>query len=196
MKRKEPEKSDAREANPSKKGFWAMGLLKTMKDPKYMVKTDDKVTVIKDMYNKAKYHYLVLPNDDISNLKALNKDQVSLLEHMDKIGKEYVTQNHPNTNFKYGYHAEASMHRLHLHVISDDMNSSCLKTKKHWNSFTTDFFIDSKDIIENLKKNGKIQLPPRERCKEYLETPLKCHKCNHTPKNMPELKKHILSHLD
>lgn len=29
---------------------------------------------------------------------------------------------------------------LHMHVISQDFKSECLKTKKHWNSFTTDFF--------------------------------------------------------
>jgi len=33
--------------------------------------------------------------------------------------------------------------QLHMHVISQDFNSPCLKTKKHWNSFTTEYFIDS-----------------------------------------------------
>lgn len=32
---------------------------------------------------------------------------------------------------------------VHLHVISQDFDSPCLKNKKHWNSFTTDYFIDS-----------------------------------------------------
>lgn len=32
---------------------------------------------------------------------------------------------------------------VHLHVISQDFDSSCLKNKKHWNSFTTDYFIES-----------------------------------------------------
>lgn len=33
--------------------------------------------------------------------------------------------------------------QLHLHVISQDFDSPALKTKKHWNSFTTEYFIDS-----------------------------------------------------
>lgn len=33
---------------------------------------------------------------------------------------------------------------VHLHVISQDFDSPCLKNKKHWNSFTTDYFIESK----------------------------------------------------
>lgn len=46
--------------------------------------------------------------------------------------------------FKIGYHAAPSMHRLHLHVISRDFQSVCMKTKKHWNSFNTPFFLSSK----------------------------------------------------
>lgn len=30
-----------------------------------------------------------------------------------------------------------------MHVISQDFSSSCLKTKKHWNSFTTEYFVDA-----------------------------------------------------
>lgn len=43
-------------------------------------------------------------------------------------------------DFKIGYHMSPSMQRLHLHVISTDFNSDYLKTKKHWNSFNTEFF--------------------------------------------------------
>lgn len=32
---------------------------------------------------------------------------------------------------------------VHLHVISQDFDSPCLKNKKHWNSFTTDYFVES-----------------------------------------------------
>lgn len=44
-------------------------------------------------------------------------------------------------DFKIGYHAEPSMQQVHLHVISTDFHSPALKNKKHWNSFTTEFFI-------------------------------------------------------
>jgi len=30
-----------------------------------------------------------------------------------------------------------------MHAISQDFDSGCLKTKKHWNSFTTDYFVDA-----------------------------------------------------
>ena len=30
-----------------------------------------------------------------------------------------------------------------MHVISQDFDSASLKTKKHWNSFTTAYFVDA-----------------------------------------------------
>ena len=36
----------------------------------------------------------------------------------------------------------------HLHVISQDFDSPSLKNKKHWNSFTTPYFVDSKGMGE------------------------------------------------
>lgn len=194
MKRKFSE-VDNGENTSGEKGTWALGLLKAMNNPNSVLKTDNKVTMIKDLYPKARHHFLVLPNKDISDLKTVQPEHLGMLRHMDKIAKEYVQENYPGVNFMIGYHAEASMHRLHLHVISDDLDSTAMKTKKHWNSFATKFFINSKDIRQSLANNGSVQLPTKEQCKQYLDTALKCHKCDFKPKHMPDLKKHILTHL-
>lgn len=122
-----------------------------------------------------------------------------------------------------GYHAVPSMQRLHLHVLSTDFNSPCLKNKYHWNSFTTPFFLPSSgrcifkviwdnqhkyswdkvsldvlcftDICKQLQERGELKKLKSEESAEYLNTPLKCHKCSVTPKNMPDLKRHLLTHL-
>ncbi|XP_066147017.1 aprataxin [Euwallacea fornicatus] len=193
MKRKIPQE-EATDNPTVKKGFWALGLLKTMNDPKYIIKTDDQITMIKDMYPKAQHHFLVLPKQDISSLKAVTVKHLSLLKHMENIARAYVREKFKYSNFNIGYHADASMHRLHLHVISDDMDSEALKTKKHWNTFNTKFFLNSQNVIKSLEDNGKVLLPSPEECKKYLELPLKCHKCSVVPKNMPELKRHISTH--
>lgn len=206
------EKCDGPSPKKSNLGPWANGLLKSMENPELVVKRDDLVTVIKDAYPKAEFHYLILPKQNISSLKSINKENLHLLKYMDKIGKEIISEEkHNNKGFKMGYHAQPSMARLHLHVISNDMNSPCLKTKKHWNSFTTDFFLESKgkksilidqnlyfdilDVIDSCELNGKVIIPSAERCKKLMDSPLKCHKCQFTPKNIPDLKKHILGHL-
>lgn len=174
--------------------MWTLGLLKTMKDPKYVVYSDHKIVMIKDVYPKAKHHYLVIPHEDIAGIKDVKSKHIPLLEYMEQKAKDYVTKNVSGIEFKYGYHAKPSMHRLHLHVISTDMQSPSLKTKKHWNSFTTNFFLISKDVIRELKSEGKIKLPDATECERLLNQDLKCHKCGIALANMPKLKDHILTH--
>ncbi|CAH2007154.1 unnamed protein product [Acanthoscelides obtectus] len=190
-KRKSTDKTPEGPSKRPNTGHWSGGLVAATEDPKLVVSSDNLITVIKDGYPKAKHHYLVLPKENISSIKSITKDHLDLLKHMDKVGRELIQ----DVGFKIGYHAEPSMQRLHLHVISDDMDSPCVKTKKHWNSFTTEFFIDSKVIIDQLQSGGKIKLPSKDQCKEYMERPLKCHKCDYVPKHMPDLKKHILKHV-
>ncbi|XP_055957576.1 aprataxin isoform X2 [Patella vulgata] len=148
-------------SNSAKKkgpGHWSTGLLTSMEDPEMKVDEDDKCVTIKDKYPKAQYHFLVLPKDKISNLKNLNGDNVELLKHIHFKGQEIADKADKHLLFRFGYHAVPSMGQLHLHVISQDFNSPCLKTKKHWNSFTTEYFIDSERIIKQLENKGRIEI--------------------------------------
>ncbi|XP_067003123.1 aprataxin isoform X1 [Anabrus simplex] len=174
-------------------GFWALGLISAMKDPNLIIEEDEEVVVIKDKYAKAKYHYLVLPKEDISSLNKVTKSHLPLLQHMHDVGVK-MAEKHPEAEMRLGYHAVASMARLHLHVISQDFDSPCLKSKKHWNSFTTKFFIPSEDIIAEVEKTGRVFQITSEAAKKLLDTPLKCHKCDFQPPNMPKLKLHIQTH--
>ncbi|KAF5288069.1 hypothetical protein FQR65_LT12119 [Abscondita terminalis] len=177
-------------------GHWSLGLLDAIKDPDNLVRQNATLVVIKDKYPKAKFHYLIVPKEDISSLKQVRKEHIKLMEQMQAMAEDIIEEDrHKESNFKIGFHAEASMLRLHLHVISDDMNSNSVKTKKHWNSFTTKFFLDSKEVLSQLKRDGAVSLPSAEICKELLNTPIKCHKCKYIPKHMPDLKKHIITHL-
>lgn len=80
---------------------------------------------------------------------------------------------------------------LHMHVISQDFDSPCLKNKTHWNSFTTDFFrdVDGKTfcrhfllgyknflfsaILNELKENGKMAPADKGSCDAMMKQPLK-----------------------
>jgi aprataxin len=53
-----------------------------------------------------------------------------------------------------GFHGRPSMRQLHLHVISDDFDNKCLKNPKHYNSFTTSYFIDGDVFLAGVKANG------------------------------------------
>ncbi|XP_066267242.1 aprataxin-like [Branchiostoma lanceolatum] len=182
-------------SQPAKKGHWSMGLLSSMEDPALKVESDDKVVIIKDKYPKARYHWLVLPKENIPSLKAVSSEQLDLLKHMHKKGQELIdkTEDAKHLSFRLGYHAIPSMSHLHLHVISQDFDSPCLKHKKHWNSFTTDYFMDSEDVVEELEKEGKIT--DKGSRNDRLKYPLRCHVCKKEQVNMPKLKAHILSHI-
>jgi aprataxin len=47
---------------------------------------------------------------------------------------------------KAGAHTHPSMHHMHIHIISNDMHSPCLKHKKHYLSFNTSFLVPMEDF--------------------------------------------------
>ncbi|MGH0185073.1 UNVERIFIED_CONTAM: hypothetical protein FKN15_017435 [Acipenser sinensis] len=92
-------------------GHWSQGLKSSMQDPKMQVYKDEKVVVIKDKYPKAWHHWLVLPWESISSLKAVKKEHLALLKHMHSVG-EKIVQDCPafsTLQFRLGYHAIPSM---------------------------------------------------------------------------------------
>ncbi|XP_069024312.1 aprataxin [Embiotoca jacksoni] len=176
-------------------GHWSQGLKASMQDPKMQVYKDDKVVVIIDKYPKARHHWLVLPWQSIPSLKALREEHYDLVKHMHQVGDRMV-QKCPDSGslrFRSGYHAIPSMSHVHLHVISQDFDSPCLKNKKHWNSFTTDYFIESRDVIQMLETDGKVTV--KEGTGEMLKLPLRCHECRKELPTIPALKEHLKSHF-
>ncbi|KAJ7423148.1 Aprataxin [Willisornis vidua] len=160
----------------------------------FTVYKDEKTVVIKDKYPKARYHWLILPWDPISSLKSVTKDHLELLEHMHAVGQKMIEQcpARESLEFRLGYHAVPSMSQLHLHVISQDFDSPALKTKKHWNSFTTDYFLNSQDVIEMVRSKGKLMV--KDHVSELLKLPLRCHRCKQQLSTIPELKEHLRKH--
>ncbi|XP_004065926.1 aprataxin isoform X1 [Oryzias latipes] len=176
-------------------GHWSQGLKTSMQDPKMQIYKDDTVVVIKDKYPKARYHWLVLPWQSIPSLKALKAEHCDLLKHMQKVAERMIKQcpESSSLSFRTGYHAIPSMSHIHLHVISQDFDSPCLKNKKHWNSFTTDYFIDSENVIQMLEKDGSVSV--KDGTSELLKLPLQCHVCHKECPTIPALKEHLKHHL-
>ena len=180
---------------PKRVAHWSKGLLASMEDPNMIVLSDDLTVMIRDMYPKARHHYLVLPREDIPSLRTLTGSHTPLLIHMLKVARDFVSQLiNSNLEFQYGFHAAASMTRLHMHVISRDFDSVHLKTKRHWNTFTTEFFVDAQTIISALKDKGKLELLDQAKCDILLKTSLQCHVCGEKLPTMPKLKLHIKEH--
>ncbi|CAM5115790.1 unnamed protein product [Eretmochelys imbricata] len=175
-------------------GHWSQGLKISMQDPKMQVYKDDRVVIIKDKYPKARYHWLILPWDSISSLKSVTKEHLELLQHMHAVGEKLIQEclDKDSLEFRLGYHAIPSMSQIHLHVISQDFDSPCLKNKKHWNSFTTEYFLNSQDVIEMVKTKGKVLV--KDGTSALLKLPLRCHVCKQHQSTIPQLKEHLQKH--
>ncbi len=178
-------------------GHWSMRLLASMENPEMVVESDELIVTIRDAYPKAKHHYLILSRENIQSLKEVTSSHLDLLKHMLRKGKKLADRlqcENPSLRFRCGYHAVPSMMRLHMHVISQDFDSPCLKNKKHWNSFTSEFFVDADEIITMLETKGKVSLNSA-RYELLLKQALRCHVCHAELPNMPKLKAHIVKHV-
>lgn len=89
---------------------------------------------------------------------------------------------------KIGVHAVPSMNHLHIHVLSRDMHSDKMKHKKHYNSFTTDFFVPLEDFplaADDWRRKRGAQ-------RQWPERPMVCWRCGRDFGNrFKELKKHL-----
>lgn len=59
----------------------------------------------------------------------------------------------------------------------------------------TCYFLRIVDICNQLREKGELKRLKSEESAQHLNIPLKCHKCPTTPKNMPDLKRHLLAHF-
>mmetsp|Transcript_11353 Transcript_11353/g.15108 ORF Transcript_11353/g.15108 Transcript_11353/m.15108 type:complete len:248 (-) Transcript_11353:76-819(-) len=174
-------------------GAWNAALsvyvLHPERSPESIILRNDTFTVIRDLYPKARHHFLVLPNSLIESVNHLTSSHISLINQMTEVADEITQPYLPTHSFLYGFHAIPSMRYLHMHVISDDLQSDKLKNKKHWNSFATPFLVPPADVIEQLNQNGKIVFDSAK-YNAILKQQMKCHHCGMTLVNIPKLKMH------
>lgn len=181
-----------KQAAKQKTARFGLNLFQVTKDPEKIVRQSDLWVIIRDQFPKATFHWLILPKKSIPQWANLDRTHVPLLQSMQEAAEQLVSENKPHS-FQIGYHAVPSMLQLHLHVISTDFCSPCLKTKKHWNSFTTRFFIPSSDFIKMVQNDTHLKLDRAEYL-ELLKSDLKCHRCQLGFKTMPNLKSHLEVH--
>lgn len=93
---------------------------------------------------QALHHYLIVPRENLATLKNSESRHLSLFRHMDERARNFIASQNLQISFRYGYHAIPITDQLvYLHAISQDFDSAWLRTKKQWNSFNTDYFIES-----------------------------------------------------
>ena len=85
-----------------------------------------------------------------------------------------------------GVHTHPSMVHLHIHILSRDRHSDCLRHRKHYNSFATPFLV-SLDEFPLSKEEMR-----RRRKEKWLERDLVCWRCGKNFGNkFAKLKAHL-----
>ncbi|KAI1489061.1 HIT-like protein [Biscogniauxia mediterranea] len=90
-------------------------------------------------------------------------------------------------DLRVGVHAHPSMNDLHVHVLSPDMVSDCMRHKKHYLTFNTPFLIDLADFP--LAPDDPRRHPGRA---GYTDRDLQCWRCG---KNFGNKFKQLKEHL-
>jgi len=91
-----------------------------------------------------------------------------------------------------GVHAHPSMSHLHVHVLSRDRVSECMRHRKHYNSFATPFLVPLEDMP--LAKDDARRHPGRE---GYLDRDLQCWRCGKNfGRSFAKLKQHLLEEIE
>ena len=166
--------------------------------------TTTNFIVIYDAYNKATIHLLVLPKHHLqlpNEIRHINSSHLLVLKEMNDIATQIANSTTinsillPKYNMMIGFHTIPSLLPLHLHIISSDLHSDHLKTKRHYNSFTTKFFIKINDIINHLESNTNINsiIGSKEYNEGLLKSDMRCNRCSCLLNNIPNLKKHLHS---
>jgi aprataxin len=176
-----------------------LSLESVINDPKSQIFKDDICICIKDKYPKSKQHFLLIPINHFTQLSDLNKSHLNILEHMKGVAKDLIMNKFEiktKESYLIGFHSIQSMYPLHMHIISSDFVSECLKNKKHWNSFNSKYFINLDQIIDHLRVNQSLDdlLSSKEVAEKYLKSDLKCNQCTKVLSNIPKLKEHLELH--
>ena len=86
-----------------------------------------------------------------------------------------------------GVHAVPSMNHLHIHILSKDRMSECMRHRKHYNSFNTGFMVPVDDFP--LAEDDARRHPGRE---GFLHSEMRCWRCGRNFKNrFKSLKEHL-----
>lgn len=156
-------------------------------DAEFLASVQEQATKLRDIVGKElQRRYGKFSKQDIPREKVLNGEvEIDRPEDM-PIGRDW------NKDVKVGIHAHPSMNHLHIHVLSVDRYSECMKHRKHYNSFATPFFVELEDFP--LAKDDVRRHPGKE---GYLDSDLLCWRCRRNFGNkFARLKEHLKEEFD
>ena len=148
-------------------------------DTKFLDEVKEEVSKIRDLAAKElRRRFGRFSRKDQVREKAMNQEPMPNLPP----GRDWTK------DIMAGIHAHPSMTHLHIHIISVDRVSDRLRHRKHYNSFSTPFFVPIDDFP--LAADDKRRHPGRE---GYLDSDFLCWRCS---KNFGNRFAKLKTHLD
>jgi hypothetical protein len=137
-------------------------------------------------------------NDENTSGKMSEVSQKDLLRDWLFRPRSPLSHLHPVSQLRFmsGCHVLPSLCPLHFHLTSLDMQSDALKNKKHYNTFTTSFFVSRTRIEEEISKHRYVKFALDNENLQQMEdlenqSPMICAWCQYQCKSVPELKEHL-----
>ena len=157
--------------------------IEAFEDPQFLAETKQEVDRAKDMVaNELRRLYGKFSVAEQPRLDAMESDEPpEVLPPGRDWTKEVIA----------GIHAGPSMNHLHVHVMSRDMVSECMKKRNHYQSFTTPFLVSLDEFP--LAKDDVRRQPHKG---GYLQDDMICWRCGQEFAKMPRLKEHLDSEFE
>lgn len=74
------------------------------------------------------------------------------------------------------------------------MAGPAMKTKQHFNTFTTPLFLELEAwVLPRLEQSGKLDPEELHAMHDHLNRSLRCHRCGEPQPSMPALRAHLAS---
>ncbi|KUJ10093.1 HIT-like protein [Mollisia scopiformis] len=148
-------------------------------DPAFLAAVREQVKKLRHIVGKElQSRYGPYSKQDIPREKVLNGEVEPAEDGVLPVGRDW------DKEVMAGIHAHPSMNHLHVHVLSVDRYSECLKHRKHYNSFATEFFVPIEDFP--LAKDDE------RRHGHDLKQDMKCWRCGMNFGNkFAKLKEHL-----
>lgn len=154
-------------------------------DPKLLASVCDEVAKLKQLAaSELRRRFGRFSNADSSYNAALDADEAP---------SDLPSGRNWETGIIAGVHAHPSMSHLHVHIMSVDRVSACMRHRRHYNSFSTPFFVPIEDF-PLAQEDPRRQHAHQE---SYLTSDLKCWRCGAGFGNrFKRLKEHLEEELE
>uniref|UniRef100_UPI0037E7804D adenosine 5'-monophosphoramidase HINT3-like n=1 Tax=Semicossyphus pulcher TaxID=241346 RepID=UPI0037E7804D len=121
--------------------------------------SDDDLLCFRDIKPGATHHYLVIPRTHIDYCKALQADDIPLVERMVQMGWRVLEQNKVSDldDVRMGFHIPpfSSVPHLHLHTLAPASKMN-FKSQLHYGP-KSHWFITVDKVLAQLKTHGRVK---------------------------------------